>query len=78
MLPPFLVEHVLVHLLSILVWFSEGYDAILYNQCGYLCRWVGVFHIRDAEYFILHSDMGVTYPFHSPTILFGLTCHDPV
>ena len=28
--------------------------------------WVGAFHIRKADYFILLSDTGVTYPFHSP------------
>ena len=39
---------------------------LLYNQCGYLFRWVGAFPIREADHFILHSDMGITYPFHSP------------
>ena len=39
---------------------------LLYNWCGYLCRWVGAFHVREADYFILHSNMGVTYLFHSP------------
>ena len=28
--------------------------------------WVGAFCIRKADYLILLSDMGVTYPFHSP------------
>ena len=50
---------------------------LLNNQCGYLFRWVGAFCIREADYFILHSDTGVTYPFHSP-ILFGLACCDLV
>ena len=39
---------------------------LLYNWCGYLFRWVGTFHIREADCFILHSDVGVVYPFHSP------------
>ena len=41
---------------------------------------VGAFHIRVAGQFVLHSDMGVIYLFHSPSImfLFGLACHDPV
>ena len=50
----------------------------LYRQLGSLFRWVGAFHIRKTDYFVLLSDMGVTYQFHSPSILFGLTYHDPV
>ena len=51
---------------------------LLYNWYGYLFRWVGAFCVREADNFVLHSDMGVTYPFHFPSILFGLACHDPV
>ena len=45
---------------------------LLYNQCGYLFRWVGVFLIREADYFILHSDMGVSYPVHSTPFCLAL------
>ena len=45
---------------------------LLYNQCGYLFRWVGAFHSREADYFIFHSDMGVTYPFHPPPFCLAL------
>ena len=44
----------------------KGMMPLLYNLCGYCFRWVGAFCIREADYFILHSDMGVTYLFHSP------------
>ena len=49
-------------------WFGalKGTMPLLYNWYGYLFRWVGAFCIREADYFILHSDMGVTCPFHSP------------
>ena len=40
--------------------------SLLYNWCGYLFRWVWAFCIREADYFILHSDTGVTYLFHPP------------
>ena len=48
-------------------WFGslKGTMPLLYNQCGYLFRWVGAFCIREPDYFTLHSDMVVTYPFHS-------------
>ena len=39
---------------------------LLYNWWGYLFRWVGAFHIREADYFILHSDTGVDWS-HSPS-----------
>ena len=41
---------------------------------------VGAFHIRVSGRFAFHSDTGVIYLFHSPTImfLFGHACHDPV
>ena len=29
-------------------------------------RWVGAFCIREADYCVLLSNTGVTYPFHSP------------
>ena len=45
---------------------------LLYNQCGYLFRWVGAFRIKEVDYFVLHSDMGVTYPFHSPPFCLAL------
>ena len=38
----------------------------LYRQLGSLFMLVGAFHIRKADYLLLLSDMGVTYPFHSP------------
>ena len=38
----------------------------LYRQWGSLFMWVGAFCIRKADYLILLSDTGVTYPFHSP------------
>ena len=69
---PFLEEHVLMLLLSILVWFSQGYNAPLYRQLGSLFRWVGAFHIRKADYLVILSDTGVTYPFHSPHFI--LSC----
>ena len=49
----------------------------LYRWGGCLFMWVGAFHIRKADYFVLLSNMGVIYPFYSP-ILFGLAYHDPV
>ena len=49
----------------------------LYRQQGSLFRWVGAFHMRKPDYLVLLSDMGVTYPFHSP-IFFGLAYHGPV
>ena len=45
---------------------------LLYNQWRYLFRWVGAFHIREVDYFILLSDTGVTYPFHSPHFCLAL------
>ena len=45
---------------------------LLYNWWGYLFRWVGAFHIREADYFVLHSDTGVTYPFDSPHFCLAL------
>ena len=64
--PPLLKEHILMHWLSF--WFGsvKGTMSLLHNQCGYLYRWVGAFCIREADYFVLHTDMGVTYPFHLP------------
>ena len=38
----------------------------LYRWLGFLFRWVGAFCIRKADYLVILSDMGVTYPFHSP------------
>ena len=38
----------------------------LYRWWGSFFRWVGAFHIREADDFVLLSNMGVTYPFHSP------------
>ena len=40
-----------------------------YRQQGPLFMWVGAFHIRKADYLVILSDMGVTYPF-TPPILF--------
>ena len=49
-------------------WFDslQGRVPPLYRQWGSLFRWVGAFHIREADHFVLHSDTEVTYPFHSP------------
>ena len=60
-----------MHWLLILVASLESMMPSLYRQWGSLFRWVGAFCIREADYFVLLSDMGVTCPFHSP-ILFGL------
>ena len=38
----------------------------LYRWLGSLFRWVGAFHIRRADYWVLLSDTGITYLFHSP------------
>ena len=48
-------------------WFGSLKDMmpLHYNQCGYLFGWVEAFHVREVDYFVLHSEMGVTYPFHS-------------
>ena len=64
--PPSLEEHILVCWLSILVWFSWVMMLLLYHWWMSLFGWVGAFHVKEADYFILHSNMGVTYPFHSP------------
>ena len=64
--PPFLEEHILVHWLLILVASLKGMMPPLYRQWGSLFRWVGAFCIWEADYLVLLSDMGVTYPFHSP------------
>ena len=52
--------------LSILVWLCQGNVPPLYRQQGSLFMWVGAFCIRKADYLILLSNMGVTYPFHLP------------
>ena len=39
---------------------------LLYNRCGYLFRWVGAFHARGADYFILHSDTRLLTHFTLP------------
>ena len=43
-----------------------GYEATLYRQRGSLFRYVGAFHIKEVDHFVILPDMGVTYPFHSP------------
>ena len=55
-----------MHWLSILVACLKGMMPSLYRWWGSLIRWVGAFCIREADYLVLLSDMGVTYPFHSP------------
>ena len=55
-----------MHWLSILVASLQGMMPPVYMQWRSLFRWVGTFHIREADYIVLLSDMGVTYPFHSP------------
>ena len=45
---------------------------LLYNHGVGTSRWVGAFCIREADYFIFHSDTGVTYPFHSPHFCLAL------
>ena len=67
--PPFLEEHVFVHWLLILVVSLKGMMPPLYRWLGSLFRWVGAFHIRDADFCILLSNMGNPYPFHSPHFL---------
>ena len=51
--------------LSTLVTSLEGMMPPLYRWQGSLFRWVGAFCIREADYIVLLSDTGVTYPFHS-------------
>ena len=55
-----------MHWLSILVTSLKGMMPCLYRWQGSLFRWVGALCIREADYIILLSDTGVTYPFHSP------------
>ena len=52
-------------------WFGslEGMMPPLYRWLGSLFRWVGAFCIREADYCVLLSNMGVTYPFHSPLFI---------
>ena len=64
-IPPILEEHVLMCWLSILVTSLEGIMPPLYRQQGSLLRWVGAFCIREVDYVVLLSEIGVTYPFHS-------------
>ena len=52
--------------------FSQGYEPPLYGWLGSLFRWEGAFHIREADYCVLLSNMGVTYPFHSPLFYLAL------
>ena len=59
-------EHVLMAWLSILVTSLEGMKPPLYRWQESLFRWVGAFCIREVDYIVILSDMGVTYPFHSP------------
>ena len=49
-------------------WFGslKGMMPLLYSQWVSLFGWLGALCIREADYFVLHSNMGVTYPFHSP------------
>ena len=49
--------------------FSQGYDATPLQAVRILFRWVGAFHIREVDYLVLLSDIGVTYPFHPPFCL---------
>ena len=63
---PILVDHILMHWLSILVTSLEGMMPPLHRQQVSLFRWAGAFHIRHVDYFVFISDTGVTYPFHSP------------
>ena len=72
LLPPILEEHILMHWLSILVVSLEGVMPPLYRQLGSLFRWVGAFCIRETDYWVLLSDMGVTYLFHSPSFCLAL------
>ena len=61
-----------MHWLLFLVAFLEGMMPPLYRQWGSLVMWVGAFCIREADYPVLLSGMGVTYPFHSPGICLAL------
>ena len=71
-IPPFLEEHILVHWLLILVASLKGMMPPLYRQWGSLFRWIGAFCIREIDYLVLLSDMGVTYSFHSPPFCLAL------
>ena len=55
-----------MHWLSILVTSLKGMMPPLYRQQGSLFRWVGAFCVREVDYIVLLSDIGVTYLFHSP------------
>ena len=49
----------------------------LYRWQASLFMWVAAFCIREADYFVFLSDMGLFTHF-TPPILFGLAYHDPV
>ena len=70
--PPFMEEHILMPWLLILVTSLEGMMLPLYRQQRSLFRWVGAFHIREVDYTVVLSDMGVTYPFHFPPFCLAL------
>ena len=55
-------------------WFGslEGMKPPPYKQQGSLFMWVGAFCIIKTHYFILLSDKGVSYPFHSPHFILAL------
>ena len=56
----------------------KGIMPPLYNQCRYLSVGRSIPH-RGGRPMALHSNMWVTYPFHSPPFhLFGLAWNDPV
>ena len=62
-----------MHWLLILVWFSQGYDAAPLQLVS-VPLWVGRSSSTSERQttFILHSNMGVTYPFHSPPLCLAL------
>ena len=60
-----------MHWLLILVTSLEVMMPPLYRWHGSLLRWVGAFCIIWADYVVLLSDMGVTYPFHSPHLVWS-------
>ena len=67
--PLFWEEHILVYWLSILVASLKGIMPPLYRQWGSLFRWVGTFHIQEAYYLVLLSDMGLLTHFTPPFCL---------
>ena len=70
--PPFLEEHILVHWLLILVVSLKGLMPPLYRWLGSLFRWVGAFHVIEADFCILLSNTGVTYPILTPPFCLAL------